>query len=253
MRVIVHAGFHKTGTTSVQQALRLNRAALKPHLRIVLRPAMVAVCEAARGYSAVPDAVNLALFQYELAQLAETWPARDSRPVLLASEDLSGHMPGRKGVKTYQGAPRLMAALVETLRRIHPGAAPEFYFSTRRTDDWLRSCHAQHLCASRLTLDAAKYAKAYRRSANLDAIIDNVAKATACPTHRAALEQGDPLAALLDVIGLPDELRARLRPADPANTAPPAEVLAALLDLNRGDMSEPDLRAAKRALLGRPR
>ncbi len=253
MRVIVHAGFHKTGTTSLQRALRLNREALKPHLRIRLRPGMIAVCEAARGYSAVPDAINLALFQYELAQLAEGWSARDPRPVLLASEDLSGHMPGRKGVKTYHAAPRLMAALVETLCRIHPGAKPEFYFSTRNADDWLRSCHAQHLCASRLTLSRAEYAKTYRRSANLDAITDNVAKRTACPTHRAALEQGEPLDALLDVIGLPDELRARLRPAVPANTAPSPEVLAALLDLNRSEMPEKDLRAAKRALLGRVR
>jgi len=253
MRVIVHAGFHKTGTTSVQQALRLNRAVLKPHLRIRLRPAMIAVCEAARGYSAVPDAINLALFRYELAQLAEGWSARDSRPVLLASEDLSGHMPGRKGVKTYHAAPRLMATLVETLRRIHPDAAVEFYFSTRRADDWLNSCHAQHLCASRLTLSRARYAKAYRRSANFDTIIDRVAEITACPTHRAALERGEPLAALLGVIGLPEGLRARLRPAGPANTAPPPEVLAALLDLNRSEMPEKDLRAAKRALLGRPR
>ena len=29
-RIIIHAGFHKTGTTSLQQTLRANRAALRP-------------------------------------------------------------------------------------------------------------------------------------------------------------------------------------------------------------------------------
>jgi hypothetical protein len=32
-RVIVHAGYHKTGTTSLQDFLHRNRAALAPHLR----------------------------------------------------------------------------------------------------------------------------------------------------------------------------------------------------------------------------
>ena len=51
MRIIIHAGFHKTGTTTVQKTLRANREDLRPHCRIILRPGMVALCEAARAYS----------------------------------------------------------------------------------------------------------------------------------------------------------------------------------------------------------
>lgn len=43
-RVIIHAGFHKTGTNSLQQTLR-------DDLHLLLRPAMLALCEYARAYS----------------------------------------------------------------------------------------------------------------------------------------------------------------------------------------------------------
>ena len=50
-KIIIHAGFHKTGTTSLQQNLRANRAVLRPDIRLVLRPGMTALCESARAYS----------------------------------------------------------------------------------------------------------------------------------------------------------------------------------------------------------
>ena len=36
--VVIHAGFHKTGTTSVQTALTENAERLAPHLRVLLKP-----------------------------------------------------------------------------------------------------------------------------------------------------------------------------------------------------------------------
>ncbi len=254
MRVILHAGFHKTGTTTVQQALRRNRAMLKPHLRVLLRPRMVAACEAARGYSASGDALDLALFQYEIAQLAEGWGATDPRPLLLASEDLAGHMPGRHGLRDYRAAPALMRGLAETIEAVLPGAEMVFYFSTRAAQPWLASCHAQHLAASRMTLDAGDYAARYGASADLDGVVDLISAAVApWPVHRAALEaSGDralgPLDPLLDVVGLPEAVRRELRPQPPANTRPSADRLAALLEINRSELDDRSLAAAKRAL-----
>jgi hypothetical protein len=48
-RVILHAGFHKTGTTSVQEFLRANRSALKKHVAIRLKPQMRDLIHAARA------------------------------------------------------------------------------------------------------------------------------------------------------------------------------------------------------------
>ncbi|MCA0870746.1 hypothetical protein LCL97_07920 [Seohaeicola saemankumensis] len=254
MRILIHAGFHKTGTTTVQQALRHNRAALKPHLRFLLRPAMVAACDSARAWSARRDPLDLALFRYELAQLAESWDPTDPRPLLLSSEDLAGHMPGRHGLTTYDATPQLMQVLADTLTAARPEADLSFYFSTRGAANWLASCHAQHLAASRMTLSAADYATRYASSAGLDAVIDAVARAVAPhPVHRTPLEASrtrplGPLDPLIDLIGLPAEPRATLILPPPANTRPSPARLDALLQLNRGPLPDRALRAAKKSL-----
>ncbi len=45
-RVIIHAGFQKTGTTTVQRALSLNRPTLCDY-RIILKTDMPRMCQAA--------------------------------------------------------------------------------------------------------------------------------------------------------------------------------------------------------------
>ena len=103
-------------------------------------------------------------------------------------------------------------------------------------------------------LTAREYGQRYRASADLDAVIDAIAAALPCPVRRAALEDSaarrlGPLEPLLDVIGLPDTVRAALAAQPRANTAPPPQVLDRLLELNRSDLDDADLRAAKRAVL----
>lgn len=255
MRVILHAGFHKTGTTTVQKTLRANRAALKPHLRFLLPPRMTALCEAARAWSVGRRDIDMALVRYEAAALAETWRAEDRRPMLLASEDLAGHMPGRHGLTGYDAVPQLMQAIAEALEEAQPGARVECVFTTRAAGPWLVSCHSQHLSASRMTLDAAEYARKFRASAELDIFIDQTAQTLAPrPVRRIALEDWadhplGPLAALLLLADLPPRLLNELAPLPPQKVSPDAARRAALLALNRSDLDEAALVAAKRALL----
>lgn len=258
MRVILHAGFHKTGTSSVQATLRANRRRLKPHLRVILRPAMVAACDSARAYSISGDPLDLALFQYELAQLAEGWDVRDTRPVLISAEDLCGHMPGRHGLAGYDAAPQLMLTAAQTLAEIRPEARVEFIFTTRAAEPWLASCHAQHLRAMRMRLDRAEFARAWRGAADLPALVATIAQVLAPrAVHQAALEDCahrrlGPLDPILDILALPDRLRAALVPQPPANRAPSPARQAELLRLNRSDLSDGELKRAKAALPPEP-
>ncbi|WP_165937608.1 hypothetical protein [Antarcticimicrobium sediminis] len=255
MRVILHAGFHKTGTTTLQRALHHNRRALAAHLRLVPRDRMMPAGRSARAWSASRDPLDMALFHYELAEVMAGWDSTDPRPLVTSAEDLCGNMPGRHGVETYAAAAPLMAAIVETLAELHPKAQPEFFFSTRAPQAWLASVHAQHLRAMRMTLSAEDFAQKFRSAADLDAVVDEIARSVApCPVHRAALEQSaarplGPLAPLLDLLELPENLRATLEPQPPANTAPPPDCTAELLRLNRSNMDAEALAAAKRALL----
>lgn len=254
-QVIVHPGFHKTGTTTVQRGLRQNRGGLRDHLRFILRPGMLSVCEAARAYSESRSQLDLALFQYELAQLAEGWDMNDSRPILLCSEDLSGHMPGRRGLTEFDATPKLMRTMANTLTTILPGCQVQFYFSTRAAAPWLTSCYAQHLKASRIVLDADDYATSYQNSANLDAIVDAVATAVAPhPVQRCALEDSQnlplgPLDPLLDLIELPADVRAAIIPQPQTNIARTQSTLDQLLTLNRSNLDTAALHAAKKDLM----
>jgi len=244
-RLIVHAGFHKTGTTSIQKALKAHRAQLRPHVRIGLRPAMVGLCEAARAYSVSRSALDLGLVQYEAAELATDWVGATGT-LLLSSEDLSGHMPGRRGLRSYDAAPKLVTAMVAAWRAVIPDLEITFVYTTRTAAPWLASCHMQHLRATRITLAQEDYVRDFAASADLNDIVDQVRAAVPdIAVRRFALEDG-PFAPLLQLAGIPDPLW----PDMPhRNRGEPDSLRAALLAINRSDLSDEDARAARKAAM----
>lgn len=248
-RVVIHAGFHKTGTTSAQRTLAANAAALHPHLNVVLRDDMAGLRAAARAYSKRRAAADLAFVQAEAAHLAEGW---DTRPVLLSSEDLCGHMPGRHGLQDYGAAPKLLAAMVEACRAARPKAALSIVLTTRAAAPWLRSCYVQHLRTTDITLDAAEYAALYAASADLARAVADIARAVDCPVEALPLEEigadpAGPAGALLQRAA-PGLDVAALRPLPPANAAPPQAKIDAMLAVNRRGLSKTDRRAAMQEL-----
>ncbi|MDF1856725.1 hypothetical protein [Pseudooceanicola sp.] len=255
MRLIVHAGFHKTGTSSIQQTLEANRATLAPAYRVMLKADMPGLTEAARAYSQTMDEVEWALFVFEAARVFTGLERSDPRPVLMSSEDLSGHMPFRHGQNEYAAAPRLMAGLAEIGRESGGASDIDFLFTTRAAGPWVKSCYAQHLRATRITDDLDSYAARALPHADLDAMVDRIAAAVdPVSVHRARLEDIGarplgPLDALLDLAGVDPGLRANLARLPPANTAMPPEVLNQLLALNRSDQDWAAIRAQKKTLV----
>lgn len=256
-RVVIHAGFHKTGTTSLQQTLRANRAALRPEIRLVLRPGMTALCDSARAYSRSREDYDLGMVKYEAALLIESLQAEQATTLVISSEDLSGHMPGRHGLHGYGAAPHLMRALSVAFKTAAPDDEVSFFFTTRAADPWLRSCYAQNLRASRMVLDEADYLKRRKTSADHDRILEEIKRET--PGHAlidARLEDhGDrPLGiaeAMLDYLQF-DEKRRKTLVAGKAHTRNPKlpdALLTEFLALNRSDLSPVDLKKAKRALI----
>ncbi len=248
MRILIHAGFHKTGTTTVQKTLLANRKVMRP-CRIVLRPGMVALCEAARAYSVSRSQTDLGLIQYEAAYLAEDWGAENT-DLIISSEDLSGHMPGRRGLTSYDATPYIMRAITQAFAAALPDAEQIVYFTTRAQGPWLRSCYVQHLRATRITLSADDYAARMANSADLDGIVAQVAdglpdiRVIAQPLEGCTTPLG-PLGPLLDVLGIAP---GPVAPRPPDNTAPPQGKIDAMLALNRSDLSDADWRVARDAL-----
>ncbi|MEP3783484.1 MAG: hypothetical protein ABJM65_01510 [Ascidiaceihabitans sp.] len=247
-RLVVHAGFHKTGTTTLQNTLATHRDLLRPHAHVILRADMKGLCEAARAYSKTRTDFDLGLVAYEAALLAEGW---DSDTVLMSSEDLSGHMPGRHDLTDYRAAIALAATMTDTWRATCPDIEITWVYTTRAAVPWLASCHVQHLRAARMTLDADAYADAFAGSAEhndiaarvRDRVIDADVHTLALEAHRSNLL--DPMLALG---GLSENLRVQITPLPPANTSPSTDTIAEMLALNRSDLPQSKWRAAQNAL-----
>lgn len=254
MRVIVHAGFHRTGTTSIQHMMQRNARKLARHFRILTRRQMPALCEAARAWSVSNDPADLALVTFELAQILEPLAKSDTRALVLSSEDLSGHMPGRFHLTGYDAAPTLMATIQRTVQTCLPDADLAFFFTTRATAPWLHSTWAQHVRAIRFTEPRDAYIARMAPHTDLPAQVARIADTVTAPVHSARLEDSKdtpfgPFTPLLDLMQAPQELRAKLTALPPSNPSFPDPVLAKFIALNQSDLSRAELAEAKKALM----
>jgi len=253
-RIIIHAGFHKTGTTSIQATLRENRVALKKHVALRLRWHMKDLVAATRGYSTWRDPLTLIKVQDRFTRLMEDLPGMPRRTLVISAEELSGHLPGRGALEDYSAAPILLYAFWEIARARYPEAEIMIYLSTRAPEPWLASAYAEHVKASNMTLDFDDFAARYRGASDLDGMVAEVASRVPVPVHHRALEScGDlplgPADPLLDLCDIPLSLRAELTAVPPANTRLGEDVLQAMLQANRTHESAAARNAAKAHIL----
>ncbi|MFD1344595.1 hypothetical protein [Litorisediminicola beolgyonensis] len=257
-RVLIHPGFHKTGTTSIQSTLKLNADRLAPHLRIVLRDDMSGLTDACRSYSKSPKPRRLDAVLREAIALFDTLEPSDPRPVLISSEDLSGLLPGRQDVLSYAAAPALMAAIGGAAEERF-GDWPTFVFTTRDPAGWLGSSWWQHLRSTRMTDDLDAWSDRAAEAAQLDLIVAATSEAVPDATVIAAplaeakdLPEG-PLSPLLDLLDLPPSLRGTLEIAPRANATPSVGLEPIFLALNRSGLPDAIVGETKRMLLRKAR
>lgn len=255
-RIVLHPGFHKTGTSTLQRTLRTNRDALAGYATILLTPDIRPLADAARTWSRSRTAADLDAVARATTEVmdshAKTHGGGDL-PLLISSEDLCGHMPGRYDLRSYDAAPTLMATINAALRKTAPDADIRFHFSTRAAQPWLASCHMQHVRYSRMELSVVRYSRVYAASADLDGVVDKVAAALPdARVERKALEDCTgrlgPLGPILDLIDVPYKHRRTLEKLPPQNVSMPPELRRALVELNRSELSKEELRAAKETL-----
>lgn len=248
-KIVIHAGFHKTGTSSVQVLLRENRKLLMPALALRLKGQMQELLQATRGYSTylTPDALDKVSRRFD-ALLAEL-PGMPRRTLLLTAEELSGHMPGRGPLADYSAAPVLMYLFWQRAQVAFPKTQVVFCFGTRRAEDWLPSAWAEHVKSSGMTLEYEEFCARYADASDLDAILQEIRRRVPAPVHSVALEDCaalrlGPADPVLDLCDIPDDLRAKLMPLPPKNTRLDTDTLADLLAINR---THPDSESRNKA------
>ena len=253
-RIVIHAGFHKTGTSSAQQVLRINRPLLKPYMRSLLKGVMRDLTHAARGFSTWRDPLTLAKFSHRFEALLNRNADMPRRTLCLSAEELSGHLPGRDTLFDYSAAPILAAEMARIAVQVFPRAELIFFYSTRAPEIWLRSAYWEHVKSSSLTMGWAEFSETYGAAADLDRIVDDIAQSLPHKVHKSRLEDScdlpaGPATPLLDLCGVPVDLWPKLTLPPPANEQRDEAVLLALLAVNR-DYPDQEVRdAAKQAIL----
>lgn len=264
MRLIVHPGFHKTGTSTVQTQLRAARSMLAPDWVIGLREDIPDAPAAARAYSAGRDPLELGLFQAALADWFESLDLSRARGVLISAEGLCGHMPGRPETSDYSAAAPLMAALAKVAQAVFGTALDlRFHLSTRATAEWLPSLHWQHVRTGTLSEPLAAFAARMAPHTDLAAEVAAIAGAvapwpvTALPLETSSAMAQGPISPLLDLMGLDAAARGPFSPEASRNarpkTANPAALANRFARIN-ADSGEKTLASTrKRATLARLR
>lgn len=245
-RIILHAGFHKTGTSSVQQVLRANRAILKPELAMRLKGQMKDLMHATRGYSTWRDPLTLAKATRRFGVVLDSLALMPRRVLVISAEELSGHMPGRARLTDYSAAPILLQRF--------PKAEQAIYFSTRDPDAWLRSAYWEHVKSSSMTLSYDDFIGSYEQAVDFEKVISTTKRTIQADVYDTSLEDSDdlplgPAGPLLDLCDISPELRKKIIPQPAKNQRMDDAVLLALLDANRAYADRDERKAAKQLIL----
>lgn len=254
-RVFIHAGFHKTGTTTAQAFLHANRKVIWPRYALVLPGRIAEVTRAATFHSATGDPLSLSEFRFRLQEFLETLSLGEKRGICLSAEDLTGLRPASGNANGYKSAPVLMKATVDTFRAVFGDDTQiTVYLSTRTPQHWLRSLWAHLLVKTRLRSDFPTFAAEMAGQADLDQVVEAVRRQLGPGIVKTARLEDlrdmrfGPAAPFVEFLDLPPWLSGKLVDVAPANASPSPAVCAELLALNRGPLDDDALLQVKAGL-----
>ncbi|MEL7091075.1 MAG: hypothetical protein AAFN94_05000 [Pseudomonadota bacterium] len=141
MRLFLHMGPHKTGTTSLQAMLRRNADALGDGIKVIvpgsespIKPLAQVMWRFSMGRA------DWSEVQAEVVETTQMLRATDAETLIVSHENLCGAMMG-SGTETafYPHLSRFMDCFDRHLN----GVAPEYVFYQRDSAQWLKSVHNQ--------------------------------------------------------------------------------------------------------------
>lgn len=259
VRVVFHAGFHKTGTTSLQASLTAHAAWLAPQTMVETRatsPDFAAAAEAARRFSSDPDSFSLIGLRAALSDWVGGLPLGAGQCLLASSEDFSGHMPGNRKVRDYGAAVAIAQTIAEVMRRqFGDRLSLALLYTTRQPQTWLRSVHWQ-LAKHHAPLPGfEEYARRYAAAADLCAVVTAVRAALPgilvadAPLETLAARRLGPVEAIYGLVPLDEGLMNSLPAKPAANQSPPYDLAETFVALNRAGIPRARLVKIKRSIL----
>lgn len=260
-RVIIHAGFHKTGTTTAQQFLMQNGKHIWPHHAIAIQHRIQVPLHYALTYSTGAGVSALEGFRKSFSDFLKTLGLGGRRGLIISAENLAGMMPGKNPlVDGYSSCPTLMKTVAECIEDIiDPNPDMSFHFSTRGRDDWLRSLWWHNLSKTRLTQDLSSFSTNLGASCDLEETVAQVQKSvapyavTSMALEHTANQRFGPATPLIDLLELPKAAQDKLETLPAQNVMPPRDLVQQFLALNRSNLSTDNLALRKQELLAQNR
>ncbi|MEZ5685960.1 MAG: hypothetical protein R3D78_08710 [Paracoccaceae bacterium] len=260
MRVFLHAGCHKTGTTSAQGFLFHNRERIWPHAALILPQRAQPVTRAVHACLDDPGPDGRVAITRAMADLLAGMDLHPKRRILVSAENLLGRMPLGLPPEPYPDAAPILRALVAAFEGLGWPVEVTIYLSTRPQKAWAESVWAHQLRKDHLfplTDDLPEFAARLGRVPLAEQVARIAAALPDLALHHhdladlaeAPFGPGQPF---LEFLNLPAEKRAAFTPVPPGQIAPPRAISAKLLELNRSGLDRRALAAAKRALLDGP-
>ena len=261
-RIIVHAGFHKTGTTSLQRFLEINAEALTPYVRVILKPQMEDVAASARDYANTtpPRRLVRASFKKQFSALLARTSTEPNQTVLISCEALVGRIPGRDKVEAFDAAPALAQDMLTTAtKNFGPELDITFFYTTRENDTWMQSAYAHLLQRTKFTMSMETFTAKYAKAGDLTSVLSDITKTIAplVPVVSAledtSSQKFGPASKLLDLLNLPPEVIETLQPAQATNLGADVFEQRKLMEYNQSDLDGEELSLAKRRFLRKRR
>lgn len=258
-RIILHVGFHKTGTSSIQGFFRRNSERLSHHLLFVSMEDIHETAVAARLYSLRPFPWRRRRLVAAANALVASLP--DGKTILISREQLSGAMLGasnifgRRKTNYTRLAKEIGRILVDALRaRFGPETQIDFYYSLRETESWMQSLYGHLLSSGRLKDDYDRFRKRFSDMPDAESQAREIAAhAGAHAIHISYLHDSKdlpqgPATPLLDVLKIPHHLREKLGPGRVENVGMTAQMRSEFLALNRKFLSARTLHRTKKKI-----
>lgn len=158
MQVFVHAGFHKTGTTSFQNLIRANRTGAPADVYFLLAndPLASELRAALRDFHREPGPDQSNRLRGRLSEILSEALHRRTAKMVISLEVISGLLPDADAAPLY---PHGHAALAE-ICRVFAGHEITVLLSVRDATAWVRSVHAHRLRKPGFTLSLAEFSGA---------------------------------------------------------------------------------------------
>ncbi len=250
-QILLHPGFHRTGTSSIQHFLWLNRDVLSPHLTIRLNRHFKPLAHRCHRYAQSQNPLDLTELISALDQGFAENPVPTDRDLIISSEGLCGDIPGHQDIQDYSAAPALITYISGYLAERFPDATVRVLLTTREPKSWLSSAYRHVLRRNRITMPEEDFVAQYAQAGAFDQIIAEVAEAISpietlyLPLELAQTAYLGPGGAVLDQIGIPDHLWKALKPVGIGAQGAAPHIWGQFLAMNRSDRSDEEVTAQK--------